>query len=206
MMAEPRQQLVTDIDPRAFFLEAVHSAVLNQQLNVCGETIVYLGNLLTSFINTDRLYEQTTDGVMLKPLAQYYLQAVEAGSIHDRIKALRRMGDISLFISGLYAQSLSRSLVDIDYYISMGGNAYGYLSDSGSRSAAVGLRNVFAELSAKFVGMVDVLSEVGEVTSISSNHDILRLYEVWMKSGSKRSAQKLRQAGIEPVKSSNNRH
>lgn len=205
-MQENSEQLISEIGAREFFLDAVQSALVNQQLTVCGETIVYLGNLLTSFIHSARLYEQTAEGVMIRPLAEYYFEALEAGTLSERIHALRRMGDISLFISGLFAQSLNRSVVDIDYYIAMGGNAYGYLSDPGHRETAIGLRNVFAELSVKFVDLVDVLSEVGEITNLMTNNDVLRLYELWLKSGSKRSAEKLRKIGINPVRIKSIRH
>lgn len=205
-MQENSEQLISETGAREFFVDAVQSALVNQHLTVCGETIIYLGNLLTSFINTARLYEQTPEGVMIRPLAEYYFEALEAGTLSERIHALRRMGDISLFISGLFAQSLNRSIVDIDYYIAMGGNAYGYLSDPGHRATAIGLRNVFAELSLKFVDLVDVLSEVGETTNLMTNNDVLRLYEIWLKSGSKRSAEKLKQVGINPVRVKSIRH
>ena len=205
-MAEIREQLITDVDAREFFHGAIQAAIDNQQLKVADETVVYLGNLLTSFINSDRLYDQTPDGVMIRPLAWYYQEALEARTSNEKTVALRRLGDISLFISGLYAQSLSRSLVDVDYYISMGGNAYGFLSDSGTRTVTLGLKEVFQELSRKFTELIDVLSEVGESTHISTNNDVLRLYEIWLKSGSRRAAGKLRQFGIQPVPAGARRH
>jgi hypothetical protein len=57
---------------------------------------------------------------------------------------------------------------------------------------------VFAELAAKFVGFVDVLSEVSERTSCGSNSDVLRLYEKWLKTGSPRSGQLLVERGVVP--------
>lgn len=201
-----REQLITKVDAREFFQGAVQSALSNQHLTVSGETEVYLGNLLTSFIHAERLFDQTPDGVMIKPLSHHYLEALEARSIPERISALRRLGDISLFISGLFAQSLNRSLVDIDYYISMGGNAYGYLSDANHRSTATALKNVFAELSEKFIELMDVLSEVAESSNLGSNHDVLRLYEIWLKSGSRRAAEKLKQSGIHVVRTKLDQH
>ena len=57
---------------------------------------------------------------------------------------------------------------------------------------------VFAELGDKFVGFVDVLSEVSERTGCSSNADLLRLYEKWLKTGSRRSGQLLVERGVVP--------
>jgi hypothetical protein len=205
-MTEVPERLITDLDARMFFQGAVQSALQNQQINVCDETVVYLGNLLTYFICAERLFDQTPDGVLLRPLACHYQDAIEARSINDRAIALRRLGDISLFISGLFAQSLTRSVVDIDYYIAMGGNAYACLSDSNYRPGARALKQVYSELSGKFLEMTDILSEVGEVSNLGTNHDVLRLYEMWLKSGSLRAAAKLKQAGIHPFKTGLRRH
>jgi hypothetical protein len=194
-----RGQLITDIDAREFFHGALQTALQNRHTTVSYETSLYLSNLLTSYINSERLYDQTPDGVMLRPLAWHYQDALEARTPGDRIAALKRLGDISLFISGLFANSLRRSLVDIDYYISMGGNAYSYLSDANYRSAGPGLKQVFSELSRKFTELMDVLSEVGASSSLNTDNDVLRLYEVWLKSGSRRAAERLKQAGVHVV-------
>jgi hypothetical protein len=107
---------------------------------------------------------------------------------------LREIGDVSLFISGFFSDSLQRKLVDVDYYVSIGGRAYNTLS----RVETDTYSSVFAELGEKFVGFVDVLSEVSERTSCSSNADLLRLYEKWLKTGSPRSGQLLVERGVVP--------
>jgi len=57
---------------------------------------------------------------------------------------------------------------------------------------------VFAELADNFVRFVDVLSEVSERASCASNADLLRLYERWLKTGSRRSGQLLAERGVVP--------
>jgi hypothetical protein len=79
----------------------------------------------------------------------------------------------------------------------MGGAAYGRLSDNvrGTREARV--RGVFAELAEKFRDFVDVLAEIrdsGKAAAI----DVLRLYEIWLRTGSRRAARLLREHGLEP--------
>ena len=108
--------------------------------------------------------------------------------------SLREIGDASLFISGFFSDSLRRKLVDVDYYVSIGGSAYTALS----RFDADTLSPVFGELAENFVGFVDVLSEVSERTSCTSNADLLRLYEKWLKTGSRRSGQLLVERGVVP--------
>ena len=84
--------------------------------------------------------------------------------------------------------------MDVDYYVSIGGCAYNALS----RVETDTFSSVFAELGDKFVGFVDVLSEVSERTSCASNADLLRLYEKWLKTGSRRSGQLLVERGVVP--------
>jgi hypothetical protein len=84
--------------------------------------------------------------------------------------------------------------VDVDYYVNIGGSAYTALS----RRETDTLSPVFAELADKFVAFVDVLSEVSERSACSSNRDLLRLYERWLKTGSLRSGQLLAERGVVP--------
>ncbi|OGT82088.1 MAG: hypothetical protein A3G96_06525 [Gammaproteobacteria bacterium RIFCSPLOWO2_12_FULL_52_10] len=186
---------------REYFQGVVKSAVINQGFPASDESIVYLVNLLMTFLRSDILFERTPDGLMIKPLAIIYSEAVASNSESNRTQSLRRLGDVALFISGLYAGSLGRSLVDVDYYIAMGGNAYGYLAVCRRYLwGSGGIRIVFNELSEKFAGYVEILAEVGETSNLSGNADILRLYELWQHSGSERLAKKLQALGIHPIK------
>ena len=114
---------------------------------------------------------------------------------------------MALFISGLFSSSLCRSLVDVDYYVQMGGNAYGFLADSGriARKTRT-LKITFMELSRQFAAFTDVLAEVSEAGRLNNSVDIMRLYELWQATGSRRIALKLRNLGIEPVATYGNTH
>lgn len=204
MMSDYRDgQLIINADVRACFQDLVASALAHQKVEAEDETVYYIVNLLTSFTRSEDLYEQTPDGLMIKPLASLYLDALEAPSGEDRNKALQRLGDIALFIAGVFTDSLNRQLVDVDYYISMGGNAYGYLSDRARdtiRWRVFG--NIFGELSSKFTDFVDVLGEVSEKAHFTTHADILRLYELWIRTGSKRAARRLKKLGIQTIEAS----
>jgi hypothetical protein len=47
--------------------------------------------------------------------------------------------------------------------------------------------------------MVDALNEVSETSYSHSDKDILRLYEVWLKTGSRRCYDILKRLGVEPT-------
>jgi hypothetical protein len=162
--------------------------------------------MLAAFVDAERLYERTPDGVLLKPLAELYGDALAATG-EQRDQRLQRLGDVALFVAGLFAQSLSRSLVDVDYYIAMGGGAYGRLAGSqGVARPHSALKDVFGELAVHFPRFVDVLAEVGERVNLGNCADVLRLYEIWQCTGSERAASRLRELGIDPVRSRRSTH
>jgi hypothetical protein len=183
---------------RHFFQDSVNQAIKNQRVHAEESTAVYLANLLTCFSRSENLFETGADGPQLRPLASFYSEAVNAVSGHERSIALQRLGDVALFIAGMFSQSLRRKPVDIDYYINMGGNAYGYLANIQQRKLnGTALGDIFLELSGKFVSFVDVLGEVGESLHSSTNTDLLRLYEIWLRTGSKRTRDQLLKHGLQ---------
>jgi hypothetical protein len=114
----------------------------------------------------------------------------------EDLRTLQRLGDVSLFMAGFFAQGFARRLVDIDYHIAMGGRAYGTLADScrtGARGRALG--GVFTELAHKFQRLVDALNDVSEMAHRHDHRDVLRQYEIWLKTGSPRAHGILRSLG-----------
>ena len=182
-----------------FFRDSINDAMENQGVDADDHTAYYVVNLLTVFSRSEALYEQTEQGFGIKPLARMLGDAVQAESQEERNVALKRLGDVSLFVAGFFYESLARSLVDVDYYVNMGGGAYGSLSEGlGSTTRGRVFQAVYAELANKFQDFVDVLNEVRDMAKSSSDHDVLRLYEIWLRTGSRRVAGLLRELGVEP--------
>ena len=182
-----------------FFKDSISQALRRQGVEVEDHTAYYVVNLLTLFSRSEALYERTASGVGLKPLALMLADAAESSNPRERDLVLQRLGDVSLFIAGFFADSLVRKPVDMDYYVRMGGSAYGSLCESvrGTlRGEAFG--SVFAELSGKFQNVVDVLNDVRDEARTRKDQDVLRLYETWMRTGSERAGRLLRELGVEP--------
>jgi hypothetical protein len=192
--------LVAVSNLREFFHDSVQAALRKQRVDVDDHTEHYVVNILTMFARSEELFDTTPEGVRLKPLAHMLADASEASSPQQRDEALRRLGDVSLFVAGFFAQSFARKLIDIDYHIAMGGRAYGTLADNlrgtmrGQAFAAV-----FLELAQKFQRLVDVLNEVAKMAHTHTDRDILRLYEIWLKTGSPRAYAILQRLGVAPV-------
>jgi len=180
--------LLRNESPAEYFKELIETAMERQRLAVRDLTSFYLVNLLTGFVHFDRSATPTDE-----PLGIRLARALQTGGIRQR-DGLREVGDLSLFISGFFADSLTRSLVDVDYYIHLGECAYSSLAKHGDPA----LGDVFDELAGKFAACVDVLGEVSERSALTSNSDVLRLYQKWLRTRSRRSGDLLVERGIVP--------
>src|SRR5262245_13605335 len=89
-----------------YFKDLVDGALAHQGIVATELTSFYVVQLLTNF-----LQRQAGDD---DPLALRLARALERGGFEQR-KTLRQIGDLSLFISGFFSDSLRRKPVDIDY-------------------------------------------------------------------------------------------
>ena len=194
-----RRPLITTTNLQEYFQKTLDHSLKQNSVEAEQETVFYIVQLLTNFLRSEQLFETTDDGLRIKPLALHYIDALQHASHQERHRALQQLGDVALFIAGLFADSLERKPVDVDYYIAMGGNAYGYLAENfrGTRRRTV-FSMVFAELSEKFTKFVDVLAEINEHANMQHSANILRLYELWIATGRRRAARRLRASGLSP--------
>jgi len=191
-----RQDVTTPIlvgkSAQEWFRELVSESLGQRRLKVQEVTEFYLVNVLTGFLERERLFVEDAEGnVEAEPLALILLRALQAEK-RERTAGLRRLGDTALFVSGFFGDSLAGRPVDVDYYISMGERAYGALADGerGGRTAP------FDELSDRFEEFVDLFAEIAELSQLRSNRGLVKLYERWMLTRSERVANLLRQRGV----------
>ena len=143
-----------------YFHHAVHTAAERSDLAPDAATLHYLATLLTDYARSEQVFDYAEQRLQLRPLALLYGEALEAGSPRERCLWLQRLGDLALFVGGLFAGRLSRRFQDLDYCVAMGGNAYGYLHDTAERRAEPAQALVFGELSRGFGGYVDLVAVV----------------------------------------------
>ncbi|MBI2083161.1 MAG: hypothetical protein HYT76_06290 [Deltaproteobacteria bacterium] len=187
------REKITSLTPIEFFRERVQEALGHQNLKPPQGVEFYLVRLLGDYVKAEELYAKTTDGFHQQALALLLSEALDVEPIR-RIPLLKRIGDLSLFTVGFFPDSLKRQLVNVDYYVQMGESAYDHLSHILSREPA--FEEIYTELAKRFVSYVDVLSEVSEKSEILNNSDLLRIYEMWLKTGSERAKQRLSEEGI----------
>jgi len=187
-----------------YFHEVVTDALEEAEVEASEPASWYLVNLLGEFTHA-----RLTD----EPLGPQL--AAPAKDVGERVKTLKHVGDTSLYVAGYFAESLTRSLVDADYYIGLGQNAYAQLARSlgrtGSRvsgrsraalpegSAGGSMTDVYAELSDRFPKFVDVLASVRkriQINELNATTDVSRLYEVWLRTREAWVEKKLKAAGV----------
>jgi len=185
--------MLTEIQPLEHFSMMVSKAMKGQGIKASPMAEFYLSNLLTGFIDARRISGKT--------FSERFLKALGAEGGLKKI-LLKELADSSLFISGFFHESLKRKIVDVDYYMDMGIISYNMLSEffSGNgRDYNTTLSSLYREMSEKFLKFADILDEISEESSIKTARDLLRLYERWLRTKSKRTETLLRELGIDPV-------
>lgn len=197
-MAKNSTGSIIFVNPSEYFQGAVSGAVANLRLQVSEHAQHYLVQLLGHFITTENFVPTDLEGRPAETLTQQLALALEQEQSEARAQRLRQLGDYSLYVAGFFSDSLSRKLVDVDYYIGMGGAAYENAARLQEKKARAEL---FLELARKFPKFVEVLSQISDDTGFNpdSHRDLLRVYDLWLKTGAKKFANQLVKAGINPA-------
>ncbi len=169
-----------------FFQQEVDRALKDKGLKTGTLTEFYLVQLLATYAN------HPIDDT---PLAVKMMEAQE--NPPKRRERLREVGDTSLFVSGFWSDSFARRIVDVEYYIGLGGSAYGELANSGPGWARDPYGDVYASLAEDFPRFVDVLTLVSHrMLPTPGVQDIVKLYEKWTKTRSMWAAKRLAALGV----------
>lgn len=189
---------------RSFLVAELKTVMARRSVLAEADSVEYLADLLIQNMMSDAFFSKNSQGKLEdNVLATLYAEALQGDEENQRAK-LKRLGDVCMFVTGFFPESLQKKLVDIDYYFGMGGLAYSqlatlYLSEI--------VRNMFGELSAKFRIFSAILGELSDKSGLQSNSDVLALYERWVLTGDETLRKKLIELGINapvlvPVKSS----
>lgn len=188
----------TGANLQEFFYRHIRDAIRNQHVEASPEAEFYLVSLLTRFAKSDTA--RFTQDAALVHLLEHALEADR----DTRISILKQLGDMALYVAGYFPESLSRKLVDTDYYIQMGGCAYSSISSLDARRP---IQELFQELAVKFSLWLDILGEVSVNGRFAGNEqDLLKIYENWQRTGSRLAQLLLEKEGILPHGGSTTSH
>jgi len=185
--------LIVSSDLEGFFREQVTDARNELGIELQEMVEYYLVNLLCDFSSPGD-HQSLGD----EPLALIYKRALEADAV-DRISILKELGDGALYTAGFFVESIQKSVVDVDYYITMGGHAYSSLGNLVSGYARGNtFSEIYRELADSFPALVNVLNFVSGMSRESKSEDaeLLKLYEKWVTTKDPRLYQQLLEKGL----------
>ncbi|MEE2959306.1 MAG: hypothetical protein VYA34_01070 [Myxococcota bacterium] len=189
--SEPKP-LILSGDLESFFKEEVSDASSKIGVSIPETIEYYLVNLLCEY--SSRQVEPLHSD---EPLAFMYKRALEATTL-EQMSLLKDLGDQSLYLAGFFEEYVCNSLVDTEYYIAMGGQAYSSLRTvvktkrSGSK---VGY--LYGELARTFGDLVGILNYVSDTLRRSTGDEgLLKLYARWMDTGCPKLHKELLEQGL----------
>lgn len=183
------------VSTEQYFSEIVAEGIIATKVNAPEVAAKYIADMLVYFMDVRNLYDLEDNKGKLKreTLAEMMLKSTHL-PLHQRVKVLKRLGDISLYVSGFFSSSLNRKLIDQDYYQDMGGLAYAHLA---SYSKDDTMKVVFEEFSDKFSVYVGVLQFISEKASVQNDENVLRLFDRYVKTGSELIKERLSGLGLD---------
>lgn len=177
-----------------FFRRKVKEALGQQKVSVSDEVEYYLVHILTHFSISENLYARDTQG-QLHDRALVLKLYDATFDPPKRFYHLKILGDTALYHAGVFYDGLVNQSVNVDYYIAMGGTAYQSLANM-TTSQEKTLANLYAELSERFPGLVEVVHLCCEKEGELSDHDLLKLLDRYQKTGSQKAKEILTEKGI----------
>jgi hypothetical protein len=181
------------LDSHQYFLDAVEEAFLERRIESSPYVKTYVVDILKHYLFVENLYDQEDNSgkKTRKTMAELYLSANQL-SRKDRAERLKKLGDSSLYISGFFSDSFQRKIIDVDYYVDMGKMAFSSLANDVDEDT---FSKLFNELSHQFLDLVDVLSLISQKANITDEENILRIMDVYSKTGSNLRGETLAEKG-----------
>lgn len=175
-----------------YFADMVSIAFEERNMDAKPVAKTYLTQLLKHYLVSENLFQKDSEEGRTETMAEKFLKALNAEP-SARWDLLKRLGDTALYVSGFFGDSFKRKIIDIDYYVEIGGAAYGSLAGEESSSLH---GPIYEDLSIRFVDYVDILTVISQKSFVQTNDDLLRLYDRYLSTGSKLAEAQLEQNGM----------
>lgn len=145
---------------RASFKEFISKELYKANSSLPFEIKEYLSDLLYFYISTHRIYEyRNQKGKSYKTTLVEIYGKIPAAGANERVYLFKKIGDLSLYLSGFFRSALKEDLVDRSYYEDMGEAAYGRLSTLYRKQ-----NNIFKSLARNFKPLSETLFHIQKKT------------------------------------------
>lgn len=183
---------------REYFTEVIDEGMEKIKFYPSQMARFYLIEVMEQFLPAENLFEKKEKTIDSQKqhstgtLAEMLLIATNQRQ-GVRINLLKKLGDTSLYISGFLGDSLKYKLIDVDYYADIGCVAYQRLSKVIKDSS---FQELYMEFATEFIGFMDLLTFFSHKSNIQTNTDLLRLYDKYIKTGSRMAKEFLETKGL----------
>jgi hypothetical protein len=171
------QQMSHDVPLQKLFDTLTQRGSQQSQLSDL-EVRHYLADLLVKFVNIENvLPPQDEPGCNLQYIADILNKAEDSTAI-DKLALYKRVGDYTLFILGLFPESLNhgRHCISLNYYTELGRRCY--MTVSGNRFQPEAAPTVFRKLAEQFHKCVHTLNWVRSYIQDPFYQYIFRQFEI----------------------------
>lgn len=181
------------LDTHGFFQTVVDEAFQERRIEPRPQIKTYIVDVLKHYLVVENLYdhEDPSGKKTRKTMAEMYLSANQL-SRRERAENLKKVGDSSLYISGFFSDSFQRKIIDVDYYVDMGKMAFESLAKDIEEDT---FSKLFNDLSQQFLNLVDVLAVISQKAKMTDAENVLRMMDVYSKTGSHRIGETLAEKG-----------
>jgi hypothetical protein len=186
--------LIHELD--GYLYDEVAAAEEKLRIELSPHSKIYILDLLKRLARSDHLFAPLADD---RPLAAIMLEAMHK-NIFERTRDLRLIGDLSLVFAGLYPEHLTRRLMGVDYFISLGKRSYGLLSETcreyrSRRELAV----LYFQLFSEFMCLTEILTEMAGTMHFLDEKDVNKAARRWRHTRIRKYLEILARHKIVPV-------
>jgi hypothetical protein len=179
---------------RDWFRDHLAEAETQQKIGLDEATREYVLQVLESFSGRDATITEELEDLSNEPISMQLMRAMQAPP-GRRFQMMRHIGDYSLYLTGFFVDSISRTHNDEQYFVQIGSTAYRGAACALPRGESNPFRTLYDGLSTRFGDLVGLLNDVSE-RCFRGEQDVLRLYDRFAATGSRRLATRLAHLGV----------
>lgn len=127
MQTEPKK-IILSTNLKGFFFEGLSELNKKSLCPVPESIIYYSSDVLDKFALSEDFFETSEGKVREKILGMKLLEATQL-SREDQKRVYKEVGDMSLMVCGYFSESVSKKIVDTQYYAQLGKMAYSHLNN-----------------------------------------------------------------------------
>lgn len=158
-----------------YFSEALSMALGRSKSDLSQEVQAYLVYLLADYARSERVYAGVNAGE--EPILVLLLERALESPPAEANRIFKHIGDSTLYLTGFFGEKTQAQGLNSNYYMSIGGDAYGRLAQNTRLP-------VYEELSGAFRRLVYLLRQVSLHERKASPEEILSWIEQYQQSKS----------------------